>query len=244
MLPLAGLKVVDLTRVLAGPFCSMLLADMGADVIKVEEPKAGDDARAWGPFVGDGWSAYFLGVNRNKRGLARRPEERGRRGRPEAPARRRRRVHRELQAGQPGQARLRHRADASPESAPGALLDQRLRQERTEAPPLGLRPSGAGRVGIHGHHRPGRRSADAHRHRDDRLPGGPLRVRRHPARPARARSHRSRPARRHRAVRFGALDAVDACRHPPGHRPHATARWQRSPSARAVRNACAPRTAW
>src|SRR5688572_31984997 len=69
-LPLSGLKVVDLTRVLAGPFCSMLLGDMGADVIKVEEPKAGDDARAWGPFVGDGWSAYFLGVNRNKRGLA------------------------------------------------------------------------------------------------------------------------------------------------------------------------------
>src|SRR5690349_14457433 len=68
-LPLSGLKVVDLTRVLAGPFCAMLLGDMGADVIKVEEPSAGDDARAWAPFVGD-WSAYFLGVNRNKRGLA------------------------------------------------------------------------------------------------------------------------------------------------------------------------------
>ena len=69
MPPLAGLKVVDLTRVLAGPFCGMLLGDMGADVIKVEEPGAGDDARGWAPFVGD-WSAYFLGVNRNKRSLA------------------------------------------------------------------------------------------------------------------------------------------------------------------------------
>ncbi len=69
-LPLTGLKVVDLTRVLAGPFCAMLLGDMGADVIKVEEPNTGDDARAWGPFVGDGWSAYFLGVNRSKRSLA------------------------------------------------------------------------------------------------------------------------------------------------------------------------------
>jgi formyl-CoA transferase len=63
------LKVVDLTRVLAGPFCAMLLGDMGADVIKIEEPAAGDDARAWGPFVGE-WSAYFLGVNRSKRSLA------------------------------------------------------------------------------------------------------------------------------------------------------------------------------
>ena len=69
MAPLDGLRVIDLSRVLAGPFCAMLLGDMGADVIKVEEPKEGDDARMWGPFVG-GWSAYFLGVNRNKRSVA------------------------------------------------------------------------------------------------------------------------------------------------------------------------------
>jgi crotonobetainyl-CoA:carnitine CoA-transferase CaiB-like acyl-CoA transferase len=69
MPPLTGLKVVDLTRVLAGPFCGMLLGDMGADVIKVEEPGGGDDARMWAPFVGD-WSSYFLGVNRNKRSIA------------------------------------------------------------------------------------------------------------------------------------------------------------------------------
>jgi crotonobetainyl-CoA:carnitine CoA-transferase CaiB-like acyl-CoA transferase len=76
MPPLEGLKVVDLTRVLAGPFCAMLLGDMGADVIKVEEPTLGDDARGWEPNVGD-WSAYFLGVNRSKRSLAldlKRPE--------------------------------------------------------------------------------------------------------------------------------------------------------------------------
>ncbi len=71
MLPLDGLKIVDLTRVLAGPFCAMLLGDMGADVIKIEEPHEGDDARMWGPFVGadNEWSAYFLGVNRSKRSL-------------------------------------------------------------------------------------------------------------------------------------------------------------------------------
>ena len=69
MPPLDGLKVLDLTRVLAGPFCTQLLGDMGADVIKVEEPVLGDDTRGWAPFV-DGWSSYFLGVNRNKRSLA------------------------------------------------------------------------------------------------------------------------------------------------------------------------------
>lgn len=69
MPPLDGLKVLDLTRVLAGPFCTQLLGDMGADVIKVEEPALGDDTRGWAPFV-DGWSSYFLGVNRNKRSLA------------------------------------------------------------------------------------------------------------------------------------------------------------------------------
>ena len=69
MAPLDGLRVIDLSRVLAGPFCAMLLGDMGADVIKIEEPNEGDDTRLWGPFVGD-WSAYFLGVNRNKRSVA------------------------------------------------------------------------------------------------------------------------------------------------------------------------------
>jgi crotonobetainyl-CoA:carnitine CoA-transferase CaiB-like acyl-CoA transferase len=69
MPPLDGLKVVDLTRVLAGPFCAMLLGDMGADVIKIEEPELGDDARGWEPNIGS-WSAYFLGVNRSKRSLA------------------------------------------------------------------------------------------------------------------------------------------------------------------------------
>jgi glutaryl-CoA transferase len=66
---LDGLRVIDLTRILAGPFCTMMLGDMGADVIKVEPPGTGDDTRAWGPpFVGNE-AAYFLGVNRNKRSL-------------------------------------------------------------------------------------------------------------------------------------------------------------------------------
>lgn len=66
--PLDGLCVIDLTRVLAGPFCTMLLADMGADVIKVENPIGGDDSRAFGPYK-QGLSAYYMGLNRSKRSV-------------------------------------------------------------------------------------------------------------------------------------------------------------------------------
>ncbi|MDF2521812.1 MAG: carnitine dehydratase [Clostridia bacterium] len=65
---LSGLRVLDLTRVLAGPYCGMLLADMGADVIKVEIPGRGDDSRQNGPFI-NGESAYYMNLNRNKRGV-------------------------------------------------------------------------------------------------------------------------------------------------------------------------------
>ena len=64
--PLEGIVVLDLTRVLSGPYCTMLLADMGARVIKVEQPGKGDDTRAWGPPFVSGESAYFLSINRNK----------------------------------------------------------------------------------------------------------------------------------------------------------------------------------
>jgi crotonobetainyl-CoA:carnitine CoA-transferase CaiB-like acyl-CoA transferase len=67
---LAGLKVLDLSRVLAGPWCGQLLGDLGAEVIKVESPKGGDDTRTWGPPFLEGESAYFLGCNRNKQGIA------------------------------------------------------------------------------------------------------------------------------------------------------------------------------
>jgi crotonobetainyl-CoA:carnitine CoA-transferase CaiB-like acyl-CoA transferase len=64
--PLAGITILDLTRVLSGPYCTMLLADMGARVIKIEQPRSGDDTRHWGPpFLGSE-SAYFLSINRNK----------------------------------------------------------------------------------------------------------------------------------------------------------------------------------
>ncbi|KAJ1841566.1 hypothetical protein LPJ70_004177, partial [Coemansia sp. RSA 2708] len=79
-LPLAGVRVLDMTRILAGPFCTMLLGDLGAEIIKIEHPQRGDDTRSWGPpfkpyerptpstFPGE--SAYYLGVNRNKQSIA------------------------------------------------------------------------------------------------------------------------------------------------------------------------------
>jgi CoA:oxalate CoA-transferase len=67
--PLTGVRVLDLTRVLAGPYTTMLLADLGAEVVKVEEPGVGDEARRVGPFL-DGVSAYFISINRGKKGLA------------------------------------------------------------------------------------------------------------------------------------------------------------------------------
>jgi len=68
---LSGVRVVELARVLAGPYCTQLLADLGADVVKVEHPSGGDETRSWGPpFADDGESAYFLSVNRGKRSVA------------------------------------------------------------------------------------------------------------------------------------------------------------------------------
>ena len=66
---LTGIKVVDMTEALAGPYCAMLLGDLGADVVKVERPGDGDQARGWGPPFLEGESAYFLSTNRNKRSI-------------------------------------------------------------------------------------------------------------------------------------------------------------------------------
>lgn len=78
-LPLAGLRVLDFSRALTGPYCTQMLGDMGADIIKIEQPEVGDNSRAWGPPFEGGESSYYLSVNRNKRSMAiniRHPESR------------------------------------------------------------------------------------------------------------------------------------------------------------------------
>jgi len=68
--PLDGIRVVDLSRILAGPYCSMLLSDFGAEIVKIENPDKGDDTRAYGPPFLDGESVYFLSINRGKKSLS------------------------------------------------------------------------------------------------------------------------------------------------------------------------------
>jgi crotonobetainyl-CoA:carnitine CoA-transferase CaiB-like acyl-CoA transferase len=69
MAPLDGIRVIDLTRVVAGPFCTMMLGDLGAEVLKIEEPEHGDDSRGWAPFV-NGCGGFFLALNRSKKSVA------------------------------------------------------------------------------------------------------------------------------------------------------------------------------
>ena len=69
MQPLAGIRILDLTRAMAGPFCTMMLGDQGAEILKVERPGSGDDTRTGGPPFSGGESAYYLCCNRNKKSI-------------------------------------------------------------------------------------------------------------------------------------------------------------------------------
>jgi crotonobetainyl-CoA:carnitine CoA-transferase CaiB-like acyl-CoA transferase len=119
--PLSGHLVVDLSRALAGPHAGMMLADLGARVIKVENPGTGDDTRGWGPpFVGpadDPQATYFLSCNRNKESISPGPEERRRAGGAARPAGTRRRRDRKLPPRRAGPARLLDRGHARAEPA-------------------------------------------------------------------------------------------------------------------------------
>ena len=199
---LAGLKVIDLTRVLGGPYCTMILSDHGAEVIKIEPPQ-GDEVRDWGPPFHDGDASYFIGINRNKRSIA-------------------------LDLGKPeGRAvllRLLEGADVLIENfKPGSMEKWGLGYEKDLSPrfpglihcrisgfgadgPLGGLPgydailqAMTGLMSVNGdrHHR-----ADAPRHRDRRHGHRALFRHRHPDGAARTQAIRPRPVPRHDAVRL------------------------------------------
>ncbi len=203
--PLAGTLVVDLTRVLAGPYCTMLLSDLGARVIKVERPGGGDDARHIGPFVG-GRSAYFLSLNRGKESIA-------------------------LDLHEPADRdvfeRLLARADVLVENfRPGAMarlgygweaLHARFPrlvyaaisgfgQIRSARGAPRLRSGGAGDGRNHVDHRSTGFGADARRHLDRRHRRRPLRRARHQQRAASSRTQRRSDAGGRRDARLPGRD--------------------------------------
>ncbi len=166
-LPLTGIRVVDLTRILAGPFCSMMLADMGAEIVKIETPGSGDPVRRQGA-IRDGLSWYFAAFNRNKRSLTlnlRHPEGRA--------------VLEKLIAQ--GDVLVENfrpgvlggdgvRQGAARRAEPGACLLQphRLRRERALSRPAVLRFHRPGDERVYERHRRARRRADARRSADRR----------------------------------------------------------------------------
>ena len=157
---LAGIRVLDLTRILAGPTCTQLLGDLGADVVKIERPGAGDDTRKWGPPYVAGArrrptaeSAYYLCANRNKRSVAIDI------ARPEGQALVRRLLARcdvlveNFKVGDLARYGLGYEQLASRVPAAGLLLDHRLRPDRPLRAARRLRLSGPGPGRDHEHHR-------------------------------------------------------------------------------------------
>ena len=193
--PLSGVKVLDLSRVLAGPLAAMTLGDLGAQVLKVERPGTGDDTRGWGPpFADDGQSAYFRAANRNKWSIALDFDRGGRSQLPAGAHARRRCGHRKLPAGSPGAKRDRCSRDAAALPAADLVHDLRVRRRQR---PAGIRFRRAGGVGVDGDHRSGgwgaaqgRRGARRCRGRQGCRGGGPGGA----AGPRASRARRASPA--------------------------------------------------
>ena len=198
--PLAGLRVLELARILAGPWAGQILADLGADVIKVERKGAGDDTRGWGPpFVAgaDGshlGAAYFHATNRGKRSIELDFEtDEGQRLVRKLAARSDVLIE-NFKVGGLTKFGLDYESLAPRNPAADLLLGHRLRPERPLCVARRLRPDGAGHRRLHEPHRQGGRRADARRRSDRRHLHRRLFGGRHPRGAARARQDRHRAA--------------------------------------------------
>ena len=198
MSALTGVRVVELARILAGPWVGQTLADLGADVVKVESPE-GDDTRRWGPpFIetgGERAAAYFHGCNRGKRSIvADFATERGR-----EIVRRSRgalgRADREFQGRRPGEVWPRLREPEAPQSAPRLLFGHRLRPDRALRRARRLRFPHPGHVRLHGRHGRSERRAAEGRRRGLRPLHRALRRHRNRSGADRARAQRARLSR-------------------------------------------------
>ena len=168
MRPLDGFRVVDLTRVLSGPYCTMQLGDLGAEVIKVERPGEGDDTRAFAPAIPGRSGGLFPLRQPQQEEHHARHEDRAGQGSALAPDRCVRCAGRELSPRRHGSPRSRLRSRKGAASHHGLLLDLGLRRHRPAEGPSGLRRHCAGRSRHHGHHGPARRAAAQGRRGDGR----------------------------------------------------------------------------
>ena len=199
---LAGIRVLDLSRVIAGPYCAMLLADLGADVIKVERPERGDDLREWRARTGrPGMSAVFAAINRNKRGIALDLQK------PDGA-----RLLRDLAARSdvlvenfvPGVADrlgVGYAGRERRESRDRLRVGERVRPDRPLRAAARLQHDRAGHGRAHGHHRHAGPSADAGGRLDRRRGGGVSLVRRHQRGAGAPAPHRPRTASRREPAR-------------------------------------------
>ncbi len=205
--PLAGMRVLELAQIMAGPTCGMMLADLGADVIKVEKLPGGDDSRGYREPRVNGVSAPFLMMNRNKRGIAVDLKHPQGRGDPAAARPRHRRADRELPPRHAGEAGPRLRRAGGDQSRAHLLRDHRLRPRRPAVGQGRLRPDGAGVRRTDGDHRRARTPSRQERQ------SGRRRQRGHPRRCRDRRRVRAQapdrpwPARRH--VAAGSRAAAD-----------------------------------